>query len=641
MPANEKGLPIKETAIVVLSVAMVLFQLYTAATFPLASFMQTAVHLGFALTIIFLANPLKWAGPWRIPGLIVTALLILGGLAFNLNVLWVQGDFPPMESYKMSPHNFFLAIVAIICVLEGARRVTGLIMVVVVLVFLAYCALGPYLPGMFGHPGIKLGRVLSTSYITIQGMYGIPLQMSSQEIFSLLAYGGFLFSFGGGDFIMDFSKIVVGRLVGGIAKIAVIASALFGTISGSGPANTASTGAFTIPTMIRSGYSPTFAAAVEASASVGGQLMPPVMGAASFLIAQNLNMPYGDLIIAAAIPSFLFYAAVFLAVDCESRLLNLKPLDQKDVPPVNSLFKGRWHVIASLAILIYLLVIEKYGVAYSGFWAIVALFATYLVQELIQYKRIRMGVLWEAFKDGSIQSAKSGSLIAATSAAAGIILGSIDLTGLAIKLTASLTSLAGGSTFLLLVFSMIASLILGMGLPTVACYILVAALAVPAMVQGGIPPLAAHLFAFYFAIMSNLTPPVALTAYVAAGIAKADPIRTSIVGSRLGIMGFAIPFVFVYRPGMLFIGSPIDTIYSIGVAVLAASTLVFGLMGYFRRKLAPLERLLLTFGGACLLWPTVSADIIGACSLGVFTFMYIARNLAGKRGLAGAPEHNG
>lgn len=616
---------LKEKAILYLSIAMTLFQLYTAATFPLSSFMQTAVHLSFAMTIIFLSNPIECRSSLRVPAMLFTLFCLLGGLAFNLNVLMVQGDFPARESYSMSPHNLALSIIAIITILEATRRVTGIVMAIVVAVFFCYCFVGPYLPGMLGHPGLRLGRVLSTSYITIQGFYGIPLQMSAQEIFSLLAYGAFLFSFGGGDFILDLSKITVGKLTGGIAKVAVIASGLFGTISGSGPANTASVGAFTIPTMIRTGYTPTFAAAVEAAASVGGQIMPPVMGAASFLIAQNLNMPYGELILAAFIPSLLYYGAVFLSVDCESRRLRMKALETSEIPDWRKVLPGRMHIILSMLVLIYLLVIEKYGVAYAGFWAIVALFLCYAVQEMLLYRKIRLAPLREAICGGCVGAAKSGALIAATSAAAGIILGIIDLTGLAIKLTASLTSIAGGSTFVLLVMSMIASLILGMGLPTVACYILVAALAVPAMVAGGIEPLAAHMFAFYFAIMSNLTPPVALTAYVAAGIAKANPITVACVGTRLGIMGFAIPFVFAYRPGVFLIGSFGEIVYSTVICAIASGALVFGLMGYLKRKLSSFERIILIAGGAALLWPDVMADFIGIVCVLFFLVLFFFR----------------
>ncbi len=624
---NQQDLPrkAKERAVLACSVAMVLFQLYTAATFPLSSFMQTAVHLGFALTIIFLTNPLQWKGKMLLPGKIVTGLCLVGGLAFNVNVLWVQGVFAPIESYRLSPHNFVLAIIALAVILEATRRVTGLIMVVVVLVFLAYCFAGPYLPGMLGHPGLRLGRVLSTSYLTIQGFYGIPLQMSAQEIFSLLAYGAFLFAMGGSDFIMDIAKITVGRMMGGIAKVAVIASGLFGTISGSGPANSASVGTFTIPAMIISGYRPAFAAAVEAAASVGGQIMPPVMGAASFLIAQNLSMPYGDLILAAAIPALLYYGAVFLSVDCEARRVNLKPLAGEEIPSWREVLTGRMHIVLSIALLVYLLDIGKYGVAFSGFWAIVANFAGYLAQELVLYRRIRVRVLAGAVRDGCVNASKSGSLIAVTSAAAGIILGIIDLSGFAIKLTSSLTELAGGSTYLLLVLSMVASIILGMGLPTVACYILVAALAVPAMIAGGIEPLAAHMFAFYFAIMSNLTPPVALTAYVAAGIAKSNPIHVACIGTRLGIMGFAIPYVFAYRPGVFLLGSAWDIVYSTGICLLASSALVFGFMGYLRRKLGIHERFLLVFGGGALLWPTVYADCIGIVSVILFLCVFALR----------------
>jgi TRAP transporter 4TM/12TM fusion protein len=593
------------------SVAMVLFHLYTAANIPFRAFIQGAVHLGFAIIIIFLATPFTIRGKKNILTKTVNWMLIIAAFAFNFRIIAAMGEIPPWVSFNLSKLDFILALLAISVTIEATRRCTGLAMPLVIIFFLAYAFTGPFLPGIFAHPGLSLQRVLSTSYLTVQGIYGVPIGISSVDIFILVAYGGFMFNLGGGEFIMNFSKFLVGGMVGGIAKIAVVASAFFGTISGSGPANAASTGNFTIPTMIGMGYQREFAAAVESAASVGGQIMPPVMGAASFIMAEYLGVPYSKIMLAALFPSLLYYFGIFIAVDCQARLLGLNPLPRKEIPLAKDVFRGSSHIIISMVVLVYLLLVEQFGPSASGFWAIVSLVIAFIIEEAVIKRQFDIVNLLKRILDGCLQGAASGSLIAVASAAAGIILGIVDLSGLAIKFTSSLVSMSAGNIALLLVLTMLASIVLGMGLPTVACYILVAALAVPALIKAGILPIAAHMFSFYFAIMSNLTPPVALTAYVAAGIANANPIRTAFIGSRLGLMGFALPFVFIVRPGLLLEGSTFDIFYGIMIAVIAVSVVTFSLSGFFIRRLLLHERVLLFIGGVSLLYPAYYMDMIG------------------------------
>jgi TRAP transporter 4TM/12TM fusion protein len=307
----------------------------------------------------------------------------------------------------------------------------------------------------------------------------------------------------------------------------------------------------------------------------------------------------------------LYYFGIFIAVDCQARLLGLKPLPRNEIPMARDVFQGSSPIIISVIVLIYLLLVEQFGPSSSGFWATATLIVSFIIQEAVTKKRFDIFDLWKKILDGCVQGAASGSLIAVASAAAGIILGIVDLSGLAIKFTSSLVALSAGNIVLLLVFTMIASIVLGMGLPTVACYILVSALAVPALIKVGILPIAAHMFSFYFAIMSNLTPPVALTAYVAAGIANANPIKTAFIGSRLGLMGFALPFVFIFRPSLLLEGSTFDIFYSIIIAIIAVLGVTFSLSGFLIRRLFLHERGLLFIGGLSLLYPAYYMDIIG------------------------------
>jgi TRAP transporter 4TM/12TM fusion protein len=637
MASKENYLKTVKLILSIFAVGMAMFHEYTAATVPLSGFTQTSIHLGLAIVIIGLADLIKRSNEkfgWRD---VASIGVVLGAIIFNMRIILTNGEIPPSVTAFLSVSDFVLAIIAIVLVLEATRRTTGITMSIVALVFIGYIFAGPYIPGFLGHNGATLQRLLSIVYLTGQGIYGVALKISATEIFPLVLYGTLMFAFGGGDLLMDVSQKFFGRQRGGIAKIAVISSALFGTISGAGPANAVATGTFTIPMMKKSGYSSRFAAAVEACASIGGQIMPPVMGASAFLMADFLNVSYGTLIKVALPAAMLYFLAVYIAVDVEAQKLSLVGLNKEEILPIWPRIKQDWHLLLSIGTLVYLLVIAQYGPGAAGFWAMVVLLITQSIVSVIRKTPFDFSKFLEAIING----AKSASLIAVACACAGIILGVVDLSGLAIKMTSLMMLISKGNIAVMLIMTAIASMILGMALPTVACYIIVASLAVPPLIKLGLNPFAAHLFAFYFGLISNITPPVALTAYITAGIAGSKPIGTAITATRLGIAGFITPFVFAFQPGILLQGSNIGVIiYQIIDAVLVVLCVAIGLGGWWWKKpLNIIQRALLIIGSILIFIPIQILNYPAyGILLAVFIWMYInvkKSSVNKENGLAG------
>lgn len=600
---------------------MVVFHEYTTATLPLTGFMQTAVHLGLAMSVVCCAAIARSdRETFTLHDLFLSLMLILA-LAFNIRILATGGFISARMTANISLFDMVFAVFAVAAVLYMTKQAIGMAMVIVALVFLAYAFLGPYLPGILSHNGITLKRMLSTVYLTNEGIYGSSLQVSASEIFPLMMYGGIMVGLGGDSLLMGLAMKALGMFRGGIAKVAVLASALFGMLSGAGPANAATTGAFTIPMMKKYGYEAHFVGAVEATASVGGQIMPPIMGASAFIMAEYLGISYGKLVLCAFPAAILYYFAIFLAVDIEAQKRNLTGLPKAEIPELKPVIREHWHLMVSVAVLIVLLVFFGYGPGAAGFWATVVMAVSELLNCVIRKKKLN----WKELADYIVDCTRNASSIAISCACAGIILCVVDRSGLAIKMTSMMMLVSGGHLIVMLIMAALASMIMGMALPTVACYIIVATMVAPSLITAGVNVYAAHFFSFYFAIVSNITPPVALTAFVAAGIAKSDPIRTAATASRIGIAAYILPFLFVWYPGVLLQGGMGDILTACVRSVFTIITIAVAAGGgWFKVRIAAWMRALMIASALCIFMPFTFLNLPSYCVIvGCFVFLYL------------------
>ncbi len=610
-------------AIFLLSVAFSLFHLYTAAFGQLAPQLQRSIHLGFTLSLVFLMYPLHVGADrsrlhW--PDILLAALSmwVCAYVIINYDAIVVQVELP-------SAVDIVHGGLAILLVLEAARRIVGLPIMLVAVCFLAYAKLGNHIPGMLGHRGFTWNRIISHMYLTTEGIFGMPLGVSASFVFLFILFGAFLHRTGLGKFFIDLALSVTGSQPGGPAKVAVVSSCLFGTISGSSVANTVSTGTFTIPLMKSVGYSGTFAGAVESAASTGGQIMPPIMGAAAFIMSQFLGIPYIEIAKAALLPALLYYLAVGMMVHMEALRLGLRGIPRERLPKFLKVLAKGGYLLIPIIIMIYLLV-SGYTPFKSAFYCIITTAAIAVITNIATAARhARRGeesASAAAYEAGKLTlldmiaaletGAKSSLSVAAACASTGIVIGVVTLTGVGLKLANAVVSLSGGYFILTLFFTMVASIILGMGLPTTAKYIVLATIAAPAIQKYGVPPLAAHLFIMYFGILADLTPPVALVAYAAAGIAKANPNQTGFTAVKLASAGFLIPYIFCYSPGLLLIDTTIPEIihYSL-TAIIGVLALSFACVGYWRGLLLWWQRLLLLACAVMLMSPEFYTDIGG------------------------------
>lgn len=587
----------------IIAVTMSIFQLYTAGFGLLGDINQRAAHLGFGLTLIFLiyaASPgqRKSVHPLDI-------LLIIFGLAVNGYIVVNYVYVVSRELYvtPIQPHEWVLAAAAIIVVLEATRRTNGLPLVIVAVVFLAYAFLGPYMPGILRHRGVSLTKLVDQMYLTVEGIYGIALGVSATFVFLFILFGSFLEKSGTGEFFIDLSKSVVGHMRGGPAKMAVVASALFGTISGSAVANVVTTGTFTIPLMKKLGYRKDFAGAVEAVASTGGQIMPPVMGAAAFVMAEFTGIPYLQICIYAAIPAVLYFFAVGMMVHFEACRAGIKGMPRNELPKFGPVMKNGFHLFLPLfGILFFLL--QGYTPLYSGFYAVIL---TVVVAALRKATRMGPRKIYAALEAGAMAALP----VIAACAAAGIIIGVVTLTGLGLRFSSLIMSASGGNLVLALLLTMFASIILGMGLPTTPAYVIQAALAAPALVNMGVPVIAAHMFCFYFAVISAITPPVALAAYAGASLSGGNPMKTGFTAFRLGIAAYIVPYMFVFGPPLLMIGEPLRIVLAVISAMIGVVALAAASGGWLIDRTAIWERVLLGIGAVLLIETGLVTDAIG------------------------------
>jgi len=598
---------------------MAAFHLYTGIFGIFESVLQRSTHVFFAMILVFLMTDIRGKSHAASPRWYDWLLILLTVLTVGY-VAAFAGEIASRYSYvtPLSQYEIIAGCVGTLLLLEAARRNMGLGLPLIAAVFLGYVFTGQYLPGILSHQGFSLMWAVDHIFFTTEGIWGIPAGVSATFIVMFIIFAAFLEQSKGGDFFIDLSLGLFGKARGGPAKAAIFASGFMGMLSGSAVANVVTTGAFTIPLMKRLGYSARFSGAVESVASSGGQLMPPIMGAAAFIIAEFLGMPYIEVAAAASIPAFLYYLSAFSMVHFESLRIDMKGMKAEDLPVVRKTLVYGFQFILPVIVLVILL-IKGNSPMRAGLWAI-------LITILVSYVRTETRMTPKRILSALESGAKGAVQVGIACATAGIIIGVLTLTGLGMRFNSIILMISQGSLLLTLILTMFTSLLLGMGLPTVAAYIIQVSLTVPVLTQTfGVHPLSAHFFIFYFAIISAITPPVALAAYAAAGISGADPLKTAITSCRLGLAAFIVPYMFIYAPQLLMVGSIpkiiLATISSIiGVIALAASV-----VGWLVHKAGRIERLFLMAAALCLIKPGLYTDLAGLAFLAVaFVSQYIS-----------------
>ena len=540
---------------------------------------------------------------------LVDWLLIIGSIAGSAYAIWEYLD-RFMRLGMLTEMDIFFGCLMLFLGLEVGRRVIGWSLTLVSIVLILYSLYGFVIPGHFGHGGFDLEAVVTQVYAGMEGYYGLSAKMMIQYVAPFILMGAFLEKSGAGDFFIRLAFALTRNTVGGPAKAAVIGSALLGSISGSAVANVSSTGVLTIPMMKKVGYRPHVAGAIEAAASTGGQIMPPIMGAAAFLMAEYMNIPYAQVAVKAILPALLYFTGIFIAVHLEAKKLGLKGMPKSEMTPWSALAKQAYLIIP-LALLIYLV---SSGSRTMQFSAAVSILAAIVVGFLNKEERLTVGKVIEALEAG----AKGAITVAVACAMAGMIAGCITVTGLASILINTIVQAAGNATIIGLVLTMVCCIILGMGVPTTANYCIMASTCAPILIQMGFPVVAAHFFVFYFGIVADITPPVALAAYAGAAIAKANPMKTGFNATKLAIAAFVVPYIFAYSPAMLFVdvNSTFEVIQIVLSALLGLFGIAASLNGYLFKHLPWLFRIILIGGGLGMMIPGTMSDLAGFVLVG-------------------------
>lgn len=604
-----------------------LFHLYNTFN-PIPTLLQRAVHMTVGMSLIFLLYPtFKKQRRDKIP--FYDWILFLVSLSSCLYLFVEYQDLMTSRGGIPNTMDILMAVVTVLLVLEAARRVTGMILPVVALIFFSYpfFSHNDWLPRLLITRDFDFSDILGQMYLKTDGLFSTAIGASVQFIFLFILFGAFLAKSGMGQLFNDLALALAGHKQGGPAKVAVISSGFMGSINGSAVANVVGTGSFTIPLMKKIGYSKEFSGAVEASASIGGQILPPIMGASAFIMAETTGISYGVIALGALIPAVLYFLAVIMQVHFRAGNLGLKGIPKANLPEVRLVLKERGHLLLPIAALILMLSMSV-PVGFAAFYTIAL---TIVVAAFRKTTRMSVKNVLEGLEDGTRQSLS----VMIACAVVGIIIGVVNLTSFGTVLTTTITDLGAGSLFLTLFLTMIASIILGMGLPSIPAYIITATMTAPALAEFGVPVLVAHLFVFYFGIFANITPPVALAAFAGAGISGGNPMKTGFVSLRLALAGFLIPYMFVYNPAMLMIDTsglptnatsfPFASILDIGLITLTAIVGIIGLgaalEGFFKTNLRVITRLILGVGALMMIIPETYTDYIGAIIvLAVFGF---------------------
>ncbi|MEN1759103.1 TRAP transporter permease [Anoxynatronum sibiricum] len=610
-------------AVAALAVAMSLFHMYTAFFGTLLSMRQRSLHVIFAFVIGFMLYPMskksKEKHGNRIPYydylLALVAVIVFGYLFVNFQAIAIRGGI-------METQDYILGFMAILVVLEITRRVVGPELPIVAIIFILYAKFGPMMPGLLAHRGYSWRRIISQMYMTTEGILGIPIGVSATFVFMFILFGAFLDKTGVGKFFIDMAFGLTGHLKSGPAMSAVVASGFMGSISGSSVANTVTTGAFTIPLMKKVGYKPHFAGAVEAASSTGGQIMPPVMGAAAFIMAEFTGIAYVNIVIAAIIPALLYYFAVGAIVHLEASKLGLEGIPKDRLPNMKKLLLTRGYLFIPLFVIVYLLISGRtplFAAIYSIMTAVALATLVSLITIFIFKKKADF--TWRDFVDALEQGAKGAVSVACACACAGIIVGVVTLTGLGLRVAELIVTLAQGMLLPTLFFTMIASIILGMGLPTTAKYIVLATMAVPALIRLDVNLLSAHLFVLYFGVIADITPPVALAAYAGAGIAGANAMKTGFQAVKLALAAFIVPYLFALDSHLILVkevqGSTVifygflESLPVIIPAIMGTFCLACAVANYFVTKNKFYETAVMFIAAITLMNPGIYTDLIG------------------------------
>ena len=608
------------------AIAMSCFQVYTGFAGELPGSKQLSIHLTFAMALCFAYFPAtRTFTKAKIPFYDIVLLVLAG---FSAIYLFVNYDHVVTSVGNAPTYDIVIGAMLIVFILEATRRSISPILPIITILFLLYAYFGPYLPGELGHRGFRVKRIIDHLFMSGEGIWGVPLRVSATFVFLFVLFGAFLDRIGAGAYLIKLSFALVGKYRGGPAKAAVVASCAMGSISGSSIANTVTTGAMTIPLMKKVGFKPHTAGAVEVAASTNGQLMPPIMGAAAFIMAEIIGIPYVEVVKAAFIPALLSYFAIFSIVHLEAVKENIRGLTKDEIPPMIKTFLSGAHFLLPLAILIWLLLVVRWTPTTAAAWSILiaALVAAgnnlyksrFLFPRLVNQTALSEDPAFDEYTEeprgffsrrtrkellGSLETgARNMAGIAAACACCGIIVGVVTLTGLGLKMANLITNAAGGHLFLTLIFTVFACIILGMGLPTTATYIIMAAMTAPAIMTIsndlalGLPVVAVHLFVFYYGIVADDTPPVGLCAYAAAGISGADPVRTGLKSFRLDLAAFTLPFMFIYNTKLLMIGTTFkELLYIIPVSLVGMFCWSVFIQGHWIIRTYWVERIIFLF----------------------------------------------
>ena len=585
-----------------IAIGMSLFQLYTGY-FQFTAMNQRVPHVTLGFILIFLVYPMRKRDRkdrLSIESVSAASIILICGVYVMFN--W----FRKMGAMGLEPplHELIMGGIFIILLIEGTRRALGWAFPSVAVLILLYARFGEIMPGLFAHKNYGTDRIIDTMFITADGVFGMLAGISATFIFLFILFGALLREAGGGEFFINFAYGICGKFRGGPAKIAIVASSLFGMLSGSGTANVAGTGQITIPLMKRAGYPPYFAGAVETVSSAGGLLMPPIMGSAVFIMMEILGVNYLVIIKASILMAVLYYLGLFLMVDIEAQKIGLVGLKQEEIPPLRKTLKEGWQFFIPLLVLIYFLGVERSSVTRAVLWANVSI---PLISMMRKNTRMSLAKILTGLEKGALTAAP----VVAILSLGGIVVGMITLTGLGLMMSSILIELSHGSLFLLLFMTMIASIILGMGVPPVAAYIILAILVVPALIRMGVYPLAAHLFVFYFGTIAGITPPMAPDAFVAAGIADSPMMKTAFTACRLAIVIFILPYIFVYNNALLMIGNFWQIIWVSFTALLGVFALAAAVQNFMSRKVPFLLRIILIGTSLSLIIPGYKTDFLG------------------------------
>jgi TRAP transporter 4TM/12TM fusion protein len=614
---NLSGVPGKFIALWL--AAMSLFHLYTAGIITMPIVIQRAVHLMFAIVGVYILFPATRNGsktkvPWYDWLLAAAAAGVIGYIVIFFNEIARRGA-EPIE------YEVWLGVAAILLVLEAGRRVAGNVLPVLAMLFLAYCHFGRYAPGMFQIRGYSVTRIVQHMYLTPEGIFGVALGVSATFVIVFIIFGAFLSKSGGARFFNNLALALAGSKPGGPAKVAVVASGLLGTINGSSVANVATTGTFTIPLMKRVGYKPEYAGAVEACASTGGQIMPPIMGAGAFIMSEFLGISYLSIAFAGIIPALLYYCAIFANVHIRARRRGLLGLPKSELPKWQEVMMQDGHLLIPVLVIIVTLLM-RYTPLKAGFTGVVSVIVVSMFR-----KHTRMSP--KDFLDALVEGARGGLGVALACALVGFVVGTSSLTSLGLNLSNNIIDISGGRLLPTLIMAMVACLVLGMGLPTTANYIVCSTIIAPALIGMKVLPLSAHLFVFYFGIMADLTPPVCLAAFTGAGIAGANPAKTGLNATRIALPSYILPYCFVYNTMILMQGvEPVELTIIVISALLGVISLAGAFEGWMFRNLKPYERAVFMVAAFVAIHPHMILSVVATVVL-VTLFIY-AKTTASK-----------